>query len=82
MFRRAAAPPSTLDGVLRRPGPPLAGAALCAVLLAITGLLAFLSPVFRGRDAAALEGFIGLNRPRLDGFIHDVAFLANPGRSP
>ena len=44
------------------------------MLLAITGLLAFLSPVFRGRDAATLQGFIGLNRPQLDGFIHDVAF--------
>ena len=64
--------------MLRRPGPPLAGAALCAVLLAITGVLAFLSPVFRGGDSATLQGFVGLNRPRLTGFIHDVASLADP----
>lgn len=48
------------------------------MLLAITGLLAFLSPVFGGGDAATLEGFVGLNRPRLTGFIQDVAQLADP----
>lgn len=70
--------PSTLRFVLRRPGPPLAGACVSAVLLALTGLLAHLSPVFRGSDAATLQGFVGLNRPRLSPLIEHVAHLADP----
>jgi membrane-associated phospholipid phosphatase len=40
--------------------------------------MAYLSPVAHVRDAAALQGFTELNRPRLTPWLNDVAHLANP----
>ena len=64
--------------VLRNPRIPLLGALACLTLLAITGLMAYFSPVAHVRDAAALQGFTALNRPRLTPWLNDVAHLANP----
>jgi len=65
--------------VLRRPGPPLLGALLCLVGLAITGLIALLSPLAHARDSVTLQGFVGLNHPELTPVISRVAHLADPG---
>lgn len=65
--------------MLRRPGPPLALAALGAVALAITGVLTYVVPAARVQDNAALQGFVALNRPRLTPWLDFVAHLANPG---
>src|SRR4051812_30123328 len=64
--------------MLRRPGPPLALAVACAVALALTGALAKLVPVTRARDAQTLDGFLGLNKPRLTPVLDHVAHLADP----
>jgi membrane-associated phospholipid phosphatase len=57
--------------------------ALLAALVALGGLgvtlaLAYFAPPFGGRDAATLQGFIDLNRPRLTPWLSHVAHLANP----
>jgi membrane-associated phospholipid phosphatase len=64
--------------MLRRPLPPLIGALACLVGLVITGVLAYLSPVAAGSDSATLQGFVGLDRPRLTPFVSFVAHLADP----
>jgi membrane-associated phospholipid phosphatase len=64
--------------VLRNPRIPLLGALACLALLALTGVMAYLSPVAHVRDSAALQGFTELNRPRLTPWLNDVAHLANP----
>ncbi len=64
--------------MLRSPRIPLLGALASLVLLAITGLLAFLLPLARARDSATLQGFTELNRPRLTPIIDHVAHLADP----
>jgi membrane-associated phospholipid phosphatase len=68
----------TLDPVLRRPRPPLVGALAGLAGLVLTGALAYLSPVAHGRDSATLQGFVGLNRPRLTPLVTHVAHLADP----
>lgn len=65
--------------MLRRPGPPLALAALAAVALAITGVLAKLIPIARQGDGETLNGFVGLNSPRLTPLLDHVAHSADPG---
>jgi membrane-associated phospholipid phosphatase len=62
----------------RRPGPPLALAALAAFLLAVTGVLAKLVPITKQGDAHTLQGFIGLNAPRLTPALDRIAHLADP----
>jgi len=69
---------STLEAVLRTPRIPFIGAVLCAVGLALTGVLAYLVPVIHNRDAVTLQGFISLNRPRLTPLFDHVAHLADP----
>src|SRR3954465_13241275 len=64
--------------MLRRPGPPLALAVACALLLAITGVLAKLVPITQQGDAHTLNGFVGLNAPRLTGALDRIAHLADP----
>jgi len=64
--------------MLRRPGPPFAAAALCATLLAITGVLAKLVPATERSDADTLDGFIGLKRPDLAPLLSHIAHLADP----
>jgi len=63
----------------RRPAPPLALAALAAVALAVTGVLAKLIPVTKQGDGHALNGFVELNRPQLTPLLDLVAHSANPG---
>ncbi len=64
--------------MLRTPRIPLLGALACAVGLAITGLLAYLVPVFHAKDAVSLQAFIALNKPRLTPTIDHIAHLADP----
>ncbi len=65
-----------------RPYPSVSGAlraaALCAVALVGTGLLAYTSPVFKGHDSATLQGFEGLTATRLAPFFSHIAHLADP----
>jgi membrane-associated phospholipid phosphatase len=65
--------------MLRRPGPPLALAALAALALAVTGVLAKLIPVVQQGDGHTLNGFVGLNTPRLTPVLDHVAHSADPG---
>jgi membrane-associated phospholipid phosphatase len=65
--------------MLQTPRIPLLGALACFAGLLVTGLLAYLVPLARVRDAATLQGFTALNRPRLTPFIDQVAHLADPG---
>lgn len=53
-------------------------AALGALLLALTGVLAKLVPVTRSGDVQTLNGFLELNRPRLAPALDHVAHLADP----
>jgi membrane-associated phospholipid phosphatase len=62
----------------RRPRTPLTLAAVGAVLLALTGVLAKLVPVTRSGDVRTLNGFLELNRPRLTPVLDHVAHLADP----
>jgi membrane-associated phospholipid phosphatase len=62
----------------RRPLVALSGAFACALGLTITGVIARAYPVVRFRDAATLEGFTELNRPRLAPLVDAIAHLADP----
>ena len=73
-FRRAPYPGS----VVRRPRTALLAALACVAGLLVTLVLAYFAPPFGGRDAATLQGFVDLNRPRLTPWLNDVAHLADP----
>jgi len=62
----------------RRPAPPLAFALVSALLLAVTGLFAKLIPITQQGDAHTLQGFVGLNAPRLTPALDRIAHLADP----
>jgi membrane-associated phospholipid phosphatase len=64
--------------MLRRPGPPLALAALTAVALAVTGVLAKLIPLTQQGDGKTLDGFVGLSTPRLRPLLDTIAHSADP----
>jgi membrane-associated phospholipid phosphatase len=64
--------------VLQRRATTLRLAALMAAGVAMTGLLAYLVPIAADRDLATLNGFLGLNRPRLEPIFYDIAGLADP----
>lgn len=64
--------------MLRRPGPPLLLAALAAVTLGITGVLAKLIPLTQQGDGETLDGFVGLNTPRLTPVLDTIAHSADP----
>jgi len=51
----------------------------CLLGLALTGVVALLVPLALQRDSATLQGFVGLNRPRVTPLIDSVAQLADPG---
>jgi hypothetical protein len=51
--------------VARRPRIALLAAAVCVAGLLVTLVLAYFAPPFGGRDAASLQGFVDLNRPRV-----------------
>jgi MYXO-CTERM domain-containing protein len=65
--------------MLRRPGPPLALAGLALVALALTGVLAKLIPITQQGDGRTLNGFVGLNSPRLTPLLDHIAHSADPG---
>jgi len=65
--------------VLRRPGPPFLAALLCALGLAVTGVLAKLVPITAVGDAHTLDGFVALQGSRLDPALDRIAHLADPG---
>jgi membrane-associated phospholipid phosphatase len=44
----------------------------------VTLVLAYFAPPFGGRDAATLQGFVDLNRPRVTTLLSHVAHLADP----
>jgi membrane-associated phospholipid phosphatase len=64
--------------VARRPRIALLAAAACVAGLLVTLVLAYFAPPFGGRDAATLQGFVDLNRPRVTTLLSDVAHLADP----
>jgi membrane-associated phospholipid phosphatase len=64
--------------MLRRPEPPLVLALLCAAALAVTGVLAKVVPITQHSDAQTLNGFVGLNGPRLTPFLDHVAHFGDP----
>ena len=66
------------EGVARSPKIALQAALACLAGLGITLVLAYFAPPFGGRDAATLQGFIDLNRPRLTPTIDRIAHLADP----
>jgi len=68
-------PPADLDRRLRW---ALAGAVCCLLGLATTWILAAHVPAVRLRDAAALRGFIELQRPWLDAVAQGVLDLIGP----
>ncbi|HEU4978969.1 MAG TPA: hypothetical protein VFT42_08765, partial [Solirubrobacteraceae bacterium] len=61
-----------------RPRTLLLGCLASLALLALTGLLAYASPVAHVRDAATLRGFVALNGPGVTGPASAVAHLADP----
>jgi membrane-associated phospholipid phosphatase len=65
--------------MLRRPRPPLLLAGLTTALLAITGVLAKLIPITQQGDDQTLNGFVGLNTPRLTPVLDAIAHTADPG---
>lgn len=64
--------------MLRRPGPPLLAALMCLVALALTGLFAYRSNTAGGHESAAMQGFVGLNRPRVTPLADHAVHLADP----
>jgi membrane-associated phospholipid phosphatase len=65
--------------VFRRPLPPLLAALLCAVGLAVTGVLAKLVPITAAGDAHTLDGFVALrDRTHLAPAVNAIAHLADP----
>ena len=64
--------------MVRRPRIALLAALACLAGLGVTLVLAYFAPPFGGRDAATLQGFVDLNRPRLTPLLSDVAHLADP----
>jgi len=66
--------------VQRRPWTvPLAVAVACAVGVFVTGVLALDVPAVHAHDAAALHGFIGLDRPGVDHLFNRIVQAMDPG---
>lgn len=66
------------EHVVRRPRIALLAALVCVAGLLVTLVLAYFAPPLSGRDAATLQGFVDLNRPRLTPWLSYVAHLADP----
>jgi membrane-associated phospholipid phosphatase len=64
--------------MVRRPRIALLAALACVAGLLVTLVLAYFAPPFGGRDAASLQGFVDLNRPRITTLLSHVAHLADP----
>jgi membrane-associated phospholipid phosphatase len=58
--------------------PPLLAALAGLLALAVTGVLALYVPGVRLRDAATLDGFVALDRPRTEPVASGIAHLADP----
>jgi len=58
---------------------PLLVSLACAAGVVVTGLLALGVPWVHARDAAALHGFIGLDRPGVDELFNRVVMAMDPG---
>jgi membrane-associated phospholipid phosphatase len=56
----------------------LYGTAACAGLFGLILLLAYTVPAARELDAKALEGFLGLQRPKVDSFTQAMVRLGDP----
>lgn len=67
-----------MDGVLRTPRRSLLLACASLLGLAVTGVLAYFVPVTRAGDAATLQGFASLNRPRVTPLLDQIAHLCDP----
>jgi membrane-associated phospholipid phosphatase len=66
------------DRVTVRPRTLLLACGACLLGLALTGVLAYASPVAHVRDAATLRGFVALNGPEVTGPATAIAHLAGP----
>ena len=64
--------------MVRRPATALAAALACLGGLVVTGILTFGSERARWLDGAALQGFVGLDRPATRGPAEVVAALGDP----
>jgi membrane-associated phospholipid phosphatase len=64
--------------VIRRPTVPLLVALACALGVLVTGLLALEVPFVHARDAAALHGFMGLDRPGVHGLLDRIVMAMDP----
>ena len=64
--------------MVRRPATALAAALACLGGLVVTGILTFGSGRARWLDGAALQGFVGLDRPATRGPAEVVAALGDP----
>lgn len=62
----------------RKPRIAFLAGLVCLAGLGVTLVLAYFAPPFGGRDAATLQGFVDLNRPRLTPLLSHVAHLADP----
>src|SRR5438477_11556407 len=62
----------------RQPRIALLAALACVAGLCVMLALAYFAPPFGGRDAATLQGFVDLNRPRVTQLLNHVAHLADP----
>jgi membrane-associated phospholipid phosphatase len=64
--------------VSRRPTIPLLVSLACALGVLVTGVLALEVPFVHARDAAALHGFMGLDRPGVNGLFNRIVVAMDP----
>jgi membrane-associated phospholipid phosphatase len=64
--------------VPRRVAHPLFAAGACLTGLVVTGVLAYLVPLARVRDTATLQGFVALNRTRIEPLFSAIVHWADP----
>jgi membrane-associated phospholipid phosphatase len=64
--------------VPRRVAHPLFAAGACLTGLVVTGVLAYLVPLARVRDTATLQGFVALNRTRIEPLFAAIIHWADP----
>ena len=62
----------------RRQTVPLLVALACALGVLVTGVLAVEVPFVHARDAAALHGFMGLDRPGVHGLFDRLVMAMDP----
>src|SRR6201994_510838 len=72
--------PASLAGMPRRARLALSGASIGVLLLVVLWYVAFHVGAVRQADAAILNGFLGLEGPRVDRVANFVATLCSPKR--